>query len=365
MHWWNYILSEDRLLWPCCILIGGVSAAWVLEYIIQSRLRAWARAAHWSGPEIIANVARGMVLLWLTLVVVVATANNAHLDAHNEELIEKIIKVLWVISATTLVARALASVVRSYLHHIPGQGTTSIMTNVVTLVTFLIGLLVTFETLGINITPVLTALGVGGLAVALALQDTLSNLFAGIQIIVLRHIRSGDYIHIDGADNGFVADIGWRNTTVRSLDNNLVVVPNAKLASSIVTNYSLPERLLMVNVRINVAYSNDLDRVERMAMEEAHAAMANAAAAKDAKAGVLEPTVLFVGCTEISITCEVSVPVERFEDQFRVRHELLKRVHQRFLREGVLAPPTAHVPASYPPASPSGSSAAWSLSRGV
>jgi small-conductance mechanosensitive channel len=343
MHWWNYILQEDRLLWPCCILVGGVFAAWVLERIVQGRLRAWARTAQWGGPEIIANVARGMVLLWLTLVVVVVAADHAELDAHNEELIEKIIKVLWVISATTLVARALSSVVRAHLHNIPGQGTTSILTNVVTLATFLIGLLVTFQTLGINITPVLTAMGVGGLAVALALQDTLSNLFAGIQIILLRHIRSGDYIHIDGADNGFVADIGWRNTTVRSLDNNLVVVPNSKLASSIVTNYSLPERLLMVSVRINVAYANDLDRVETMAMEEAKATLAAAAGRGD-----FQPTVLFVSCTEISIGCEICVPVERFEDQFRVRHELLKRVHQRFLREGVLAPPTAHFPPQPP-----------------
>ena len=90
-----------------------------------------------------------------------------------------------------------------------------------------LGLLVVLSGLGISITPMLTALGVGGLAVALALQEPLSNFFAGVFLALAGQIRVGDYVRLDSGQEGFVADFGWRSTRLRMLANNLVVVPNA------------------------------------------------------------------------------------------------------------------------------------------
>ena len=112
--------------------------------------------------------------------------------------------------------------------------------------------------LGLSITPMLTALGVGGLAVALALQDTLANLFAGVYITIAGQIRVGDYLRLDSGQEGYVADIGWRSTRIRMLPNNLVLVPNAKLSQAIVTNYYLPDRELAVLVEVGVDYGSDL-----------------------------------------------------------------------------------------------------------
>ena len=112
-----------------------------------------------------------------------------------------------------------------------------------------IGLLVVLRGVGLEITPILTALGVGGLAVALALQDTLANLFAGLYLSVAKHIRLGNYIRLASGEEGYVVDIDWRATRLRQLTNNTVLVPNAKLSQSIVTNYHLPDRELAASSR--------------------------------------------------------------------------------------------------------------------
>src|SRR5256886_8765791 len=106
---------------------------------------------------------------------------------------------------------------------------------------YVIGVLVPLSVLGVPVTPILPALGVGGLAVALALQDSLTNLFAGLHLLADKPIRVGDYVKIADAVEGYVVDIGWRSTRVRMLQNTVVVVPNKKVAESVITNYDLPE----------------------------------------------------------------------------------------------------------------------------
>jgi small-conductance mechanosensitive channel len=104
--------------------------------------------------------------------------------------------------------------------------------NLTKIVVFAVGILTILETLGIPIIPLFTALGIGGLAVALGLQDTLSNLFAGIQVIAAKQIRPGDYVKLELGEEGYVTDITWRYTTIRSSPNNRIIVPNAKVSSA-------------------------------------------------------------------------------------------------------------------------------------
>ncbi len=141
------------------------------------------------------------------------------------------------------------------------------------IVVVMIGLLVVLNGLGLSITPILTALGVGGLAVALALQDTLANLFAGLYLTVAKHIRIGNYIRLSSGEEGYLVDIDWRASRLRQLSNNTVLVPNAKFSQSIVTNYHLPDLELAVVIEASVDYASDLERVERIATEVARDVM--------------------------------------------------------------------------------------------
>lgn len=159
-----------------------------------------------------------------------------------------------VVVLTFAVSRTLAELVSAgALSRSGTSGSATIFANIARIVVMMIGALVLLDSLGIAIAPLLTALGVGGLAVALALQDTLSNLFAGVHILASCKVMSGDFIQLDNGMEGYVVDTNWRNTTVRQLPNNIVIVPNATLASSVVTNYHQPERETSVSVPVGSA----------------------------------------------------------------------------------------------------------------
>jgi small-conductance mechanosensitive channel len=188
---------------------------------------------------------------------------------------------------------------------------------------------------GGGITPILTALGVGGLAVALALQDTLSNLFAGFYMAVAGQVRLGDYIKLNTGEEGYVADITWRSTIIRSLASNFIIVPNTKLAQAIVTNYHLPEKPMSASLRVDVRYDCDPDLVERALRE---------VVVKGAReiGGMLAepaPSVAFdPGFGESGLGFTLSFQVAEFAGQFGVRNELRKRILRRFREEGIAIP---------------------------
>ncbi len=199
----------------------------------------------------------------------------------------------------------------------------------------IVGGLVVLSAAGIQVTPILTALGVGGLAVALALQDTLANLFAGVHLLADRPIRIGDYVKVDDRAEGFVIDVGWRSTRIRSLGNNVIVVPNQTVARAIVTNYDLPDSRVAQGLRVSVEYSADPDHVEALLLDEAMRAIGHV----PGLLAVPAPSVsLIPGFGEYSLDFTVGYHVAAFVDQYPVQHELRKRILRRLHREGLGVP---------------------------
>jgi small-conductance mechanosensitive channel len=206
--------------------------------------------------------------------------------------------------------------------------------NLTRFLVLVVGILIILESLGISITPILTALGVGGLAVALALQDTLSNLFAGIHVIASGQLKPGHYMKLGSGEEGYVRDITWRYTTITTLQNNTVIVPNAKLASAIVTNYNIPNEEMSISVDIGVSYESDLEKVERVTIEVARGVM------KDVHGGVtdFEPAVSYYKFGDSGIYFNVALRARAFVDQYAIKHELIKRLHKSYRDEGIEIP---------------------------
>ncbi len=256
------------------------------------------------------------------------------LPGDSERIGSTVLIVALVLAVTLLLARLAARAVhRSTLGgRLPGV---SLLANIARMLVFAIGILVVLQTVGISITPIVTALGVGGLAVGLALQDTLANFFAGIRILVSRKIRPGDFIRLESGHEGFVEDITWAQTTLRQAANNLVIVPNAKLAQAITTNFSLPTPPQTVTVEVGVAYHSDLARVERVALEVANEVQRDLA--PQAVTG-FEPAVRFKAFAESSVGLNVLVRAANWDERGIMQHELIKRLLARFRAEGIEIP---------------------------
>lgn len=202
------------------------------------------------------------------------------------------------------------------------------------LAVLVLGALVLLDTLRISITPLLASLGVGGLAVGLALQGTLSNLFAGVQLISTQPIRVGDFIKIQSGEEGYVTEIGWRATRIRMLTNSMVVVPNSKLADSVIINYDLPERELTVPVQAGVSYASDLSHVERVTLEVA----AEIQQTVEGAVRDFAPALRYHTFDSSSINFTVALRARHFADQHLMKHEFIKRLHARYKQEAIVIP---------------------------
>ena len=213
-------------------------------------------------------------------------------------------------------------------------GSATLTQNVAKIVVLALGLMVALTNLGVAITPILTALGVGSLAVALALQPTLSNFFAGLYLTIARLIRVGDSIELDTGQRGVVSDIGWRSTLIREAPNSLIIVPNGKLSEIVVRNYSLPTPEVDVRVPFTVGYDADLERAESVVLDVARSVL------KTAKGAVpeYEPIVRFEAFGAYAIDAAAILRARSLADRIEVQAAFVKALHARFTAEGIEMP---------------------------
>jgi small-conductance mechanosensitive channel len=197
-----------------------------------------------------------------------------------------------------------------------------------------IGVLILLSTLGISITPVLASLGIGSLAVALALQPTLENFFSGVQLVMDKPIRVGDYIELESGEQGFVERIGWRSTWIKMLPNNVVIMPNSTLSQSKIINYFYPEKELSVPVEVGVHYDSDLGKVEEITLDVARHIL------KTHKWGVPEydTFVVFHTFDSSSINFTVMLRTREYFNRFFIKSAFIKALHARFKEEGIVIP---------------------------
>lgn len=316
-------------------LVAGVVLGWILRRFVTARVKRRAASSTWGGNAIVVAAAHHIAFVWPAIVGAIIAVEILPLIGGLEAALRRVLLALLLVSATYVAGRAAGDLVRLYsLRSDQGMRSSSIFVNLTRFVIAIIAILVGLQSFGVSITPMLTALGVGGLAVALALQDTLSNFFAGLQIIATKKVKRGDYVRLESGQEGYVTDIDWRHTSVRQLPNNMVLVPNAKLVNSIVTNYHYPEQEMSVLVDLGVSYGSDLKHVERVTIDVAREVM------REVEGGVTEfdPFIRYHTFNESSIDFTVILRVNEFTVNFLLKHEFVKRLHERYAAEGIVIP---------------------------
>jgi small-conductance mechanosensitive channel len=326
------IESVYQLLIPIGLISAGYLVGKISKRVAGKRLAEMVRRSGWQDAEVIITAVASVTAFWFTLLGIHAAVLSMPLRPDVSEYLRKLIMSAYIISATFVVARIAVGYVHAHAFKVQGLlPSTTIFSNLTRVGIYSLGALVVLQSLGIPITPVLGALGVGGIAVALALQDTLSNLFSGLHLIASRQVRPGDFIQLDSGEEGYVTDVTWRNTTIRELGDNMIIVPNSQLAASRVRNYCQPNTELAVLVEAGVDYSCPLDRVELITIDVAREVM------QEVPGGVpsFEPLVRYHKFGDSSVDFTVTLRAKEFTDQDLIKHEFIKRLHGRYEREGI------------------------------
>jgi small-conductance mechanosensitive channel len=248
-------------------------------------------------------------------------------------IVSRIIAAIAIVSVTMTLSAVATRMVADYgqraTHGAPVPG---LVSNIVRFIVVAMGLLIVLTSFGIEITPILAALGVGGLAVALALQDPLANLFAGVFVTVAGQMRIGDYVKMDFGVEGTVTDFNWHSTRILAPSGDPIIVPNSRIAKAVVTNFSLPTREVGFATEFVVAHETDLARLERATLEVAR----EVERVVDGGVAEFEPLMRVLAYTDLGMRVAVVMRARTFADQALLKHELLRRLDVRYRQEGIV-----------------------------
>jgi small-conductance mechanosensitive channel len=327
----------EKLALPPWWLIVGYGAFWVLTAILVRILlhRTLSRVAAARPTELSEVLAASLPRPAAAAVLLTALATGLRfvpLPEPRLAVAHKLVSVALAVLGISALMRVALRSIDAYGKSNPGLRSSAGMGKAVTWVVGLcLDAVLVSEALGISLAPALTAFGLGSLAVALALQDTLSNFFSGLYIVVDKPVRPGDFVRIEPTYEGYVESIGWRSTHLRTMNNNLVIIPNATLSKAVITNYTLPTPQVAASVRVDVDPDAEIDRVEDALADEARRA-ADIPGVAEAPA----PSVAMApGFADGALCFTIYFHVRSFGDQGPVQHAMRKRVAARLKREGI------------------------------
>ncbi len=331
--------ESDHYTWISAAIDSGIVAAAFLLTWGLSRLiaRALYRLTRGTGNDFDDLVVERVARLVPWFAAAVAAFITIRIGPQTPALVGAVdtgIRIVLIVRSTFVIATLLAGMLEKRVLPLGGVGATTLTRNLVFWAVIAAGSVVALSQLGVEITPVLAALGVGSLAVGLALQPTLTNVFAGFNLSLGQRLRVGDLVRLESGQEGEIVDIGWRSTEIRAVTDNVILVPNVKMSELIVTNFSFPLSELAVPIEFGVAYKSDLAHVERVLLEVAREVLA---CVPGAVAG-FEPVVRFKGFGESAIPVTCVLRAHTYTDRVVLVDAFVRRVHVRFAQEGIEIP---------------------------
>jgi small-conductance mechanosensitive channel len=310
------------MFWPLIwIAVGLAIGIGVNRLLLRIARGKFGKAHPWFAIGI--DAIRAGIVPWFLMAGIHAAMITSALDRNVVRIFDDVLLVLAFGSLTWVAARFAGGVIHAESARFgPRVLSSSLLATMVQTVIILVGIMIILQSLGVRVEALLTALGVGGLAVGLALQPTLGNLFGGLQLVASRALRPGDYVSVSGYE-GFVEDITWRTTSIRDLANNLVIVPNQTIATSIFVNYRLPVPAVALEIPFTIKAGADVDKVEQAALSAANDSLAALGAST---IGGVPPSVRFEQLTDGNIQARLVFRIPDTLDASQARNETVKRL---------------------------------------
>ena len=306
---------------------------WAFRYFAVRRLRKWAeRQDSLHHNQMVSVVVRALTPMLLIGIAAIAL-NLLGLPPRFLALSDQLLYIATIVVVIYFASKILQVLISRWFATAHGIGARQSTVEFFTRIIFgIVATLFVLDNLNVQLKAIWTTLGVGGVAVALALQDTLTNFFAGVYLRLDNSVEQGDYIQIEGSQEGFVGELGWRSTRMRTLSNHLVVIPNTKLATTPFTNYSVTSAEEITVLAFKISREANPETVKQILIDETNRA------AKDISEIVLvpQPTARHVPkLGEPMQDYTLTVHVRSSRDRFNVHFALRSKIFERLAKEGI------------------------------
>ncbi len=341
---WSAFLSA--LIIPAVILILSLAIGIVLNNFLKNKVRARIKNDDSEIRPIFLNALHGVPISFCLIVGLYwIVTTSSHLPSDLVKIFSYILFAAIIFSITRVIERTLSGFIRLKFSGTGDANQSTLLDTIFRVLIYGTGILIVLDYYNISITPILTAMGVGGMAVAFGVRETLENIFSGLQLILSKQMRIGEYIKLSTGDEGRVVDINWRFISIMPPnEGSLVVIPNKVIAAAVSTNFSRPREDIVVTIPIGVSYDSDLEKVERVTVEVAREKMIkiDGYEPKFDSNGVdrnpLAPVVRYQSFGESSIDFLAIMHVTKFTSQYLLKHEFIKEISKRYRAEGIDIP---------------------------
>ena len=327
-------LVQNEYIQFLLILISSISFAAIFNLVFSVYIKKITEKTENKIDDVLLKIITRPIFLYIFFMGIYFSVKRLTVLNSYNYYIDEAFFVLIILISSYLISKIFSFGVSFWLKtHEDYERTPRLLNRLVAIAIYIIGLAIIFTHFRIQITPLIATLGVGGLAVGLAIKNTLTNFFAGIHLLSDRPISVEDYIEIPKEEiKGYVQDIGWRSTRIKSLAGNIIIVPNSKLAENTIINNYLPKKKLFVVVECGIAYDSDLEKVEKVTLDIAQNIQ------KTSKGAVRghKPSFKFRKFSESNIDFSIVLGVENIADKYNVRHEFIKALMKKYRQEEIV-----------------------------
>ncbi|MBM4446733.1 MAG: mechanosensitive ion channel family protein [Chloroflexi bacterium] len=225
---------------PLVIFLATYVVGLWVRRIVYRAFNRW-MVGKWEGGQLIIHTTRTPFIYWFLILGAFIAIQVSKLNSSAKIFADKILASLFVFSLTWVVVSLSTQILKLYIGKVPRlQPSETLIVNAVRIAIAVVGALILLDVWGAPTTPIILLLAAAILIAALAFRDVLANFFSGFQLAQGEQIKVGDFIKLESGESGYVTDVTWRNTQVRALDGNLILVPNSRLVQSTVINYGRP-----------------------------------------------------------------------------------------------------------------------------
>ena len=341
----DWLALGQKLIVPACILAFAFAVGVVLNRMLTSKLERRVKASESEIMEIFFRALRGVPIYLCVVIGLYWSVTTSDLPPGLERIFSYVLFAMIVFSITRVCERTLSGFIRLKFSGSSDMTQSTLLDTIFRVAIYASGALIILDYFNISIAPIMAAMGVGGMAVAFGVRETLENIFSGLQLIISKQLRVNDYIKLSTGDEGRVIDINWRYITVMPpTESNVVVIPNKVIANAVTTNFSQPRDDIVLVVPIGVSYDSDLDLVERVTVEVARELQIKIDGyephfdSDGIDRNKLAPAVRYQAFNDSSIDFNAVMHVQVFTNQYVLKHEFIKAITKRYREEGINIP---------------------------
>lgn len=347
----DYLMNLDpmellkSLTIPVIILVISLFIGITLNSMLKTRLERRVKGEEGSIKSIFYRALQGVPISFCLVVGLYWIVSTSAMPAGIVTFFSYVLFTSIIFSITRVVERTFSGFIRLKFSGTSDATQSTLLDTIFKVAIYASGLLIVLNYYGISIAPIITAMGVGGMAVAFGIRETLENIFSGLQLIISKQIRVGDYIKLSTGDEGKVTDINWRFISIMPAnEGSVVVIPNKVIAGAVSTNYSMPRDDIVVSVPIGVGYESDLEKVEQVTLEVAREMMMEVDGytpnfdSNGVDRNPLAPVVRYQKFNDSSIDFSAIMHVTTFTHQYLLKHKFIKKIMERYREENINIP---------------------------